>query len=65
MFSGESVFLKMREDPRYDCFIAEVKNENISSRRMFSAEGFKQTGITGGISHFKKIVHNGFDSQTL
>ena len=22
MFSGESVFLKMREDPRYDCFIA-------------------------------------------
>lgn len=49
----------------YDCFIAEVKNENISSRRMFSAEGFKQTGITGGISHFKKIVHNGFDSQTL
>lgn len=22
MFSGESVFIKMREDPRYDCFIA-------------------------------------------
>lgn len=46
----------------FDCFIAEVKAENIPSRRMFAAGGFKQTGITDGISHFKRIVHNGFDS---
>jgi hypothetical protein len=60
MFSGESVFLKMREDPRYDCFIAVAPR--VTRGEAFLRDTLEKT--VGSLSkRYPQAVHALYDPE--